>query len=102
MVDERIWRMGRRRTASFMEAALAVPAHRRMSNEVTPGWTAHDVVWHVVVLGRSGERCCAPLRTALHWIAQAKAYYDGQNELALPQGRRMSWGALLEHFARST
>lgn len=73
----------------FAETVRAVPADRRDVEGVVPGWTVHDLVWHVgywagyaadvIDRDRAGEAELEP------------ADSDLEETEILAMGRRMSW-----------
>ncbi len=87
----------------LMAAVEAVPAERRAVDGVVPGWSTHDVLWHVAYwVGRAAD----VLDRALHGPPYPEepeddAYYDEQNAAAVSTGRAMTWDEIAAHLARS-
>jgi hypothetical protein len=77
----------------FAETVDAVPADRRDVEGVVPGWTVHDLVWHVgywagyaadvIERDRAGEGALEPPDSQL------------EDEEILATGRGMSWGEVV-------
>ncbi len=87
--------------AELMEAIAAVPAERRVSEGVVPGWSTHDTVWHTAYwVGRAADvldlACQGPPYPE---EPEDESYYDGENALAFATGREMTWDEILDYFA---
>ena len=83
----------------FAEAVGSVPPERRDVEGVVPGWSAHDVVWHVgywagyaadvIERDRAGETDLEPAGSQL------------DDDEVLAAGRRMSWDEVVGYAQQS-
>lgn len=87
--------------ADLMEAIAAVPADRRVTEGVVPGWSTHDMVWHTGYwVGRAAEVLDrASQGPPYPEEPEEGSYYDAENDRAFPTGRGMTWDEILDHFA---
>lgn len=85
-LGERVW-------ADLMQAAAEVPADRREQQGVVEGWSVHDVVWHVSYWLERSAGVLEQVRPGAPYPEEPEddAYYDAENDLALPVGRTRSW-----------
>jgi hypothetical protein len=88
----------RRDWAAFMSLVDRVPPQRRDANEVVPGWSVKDLVWHNAgwalfsaeeLQRQDGAAFVDP------FSAQDAAYTDAENDSQLDAGRRFPWDAAL-------
>jgi hypothetical protein len=91
-LDDEVW-------ADLMRAAAAVPEGRRDVEGVVPGWSSHDVVWHVAYWVARAARVLEEVRPGGPYPEEPEegAYYDAENDAAMPAGRAMTWDAVLAH-----
>lgn len=84
----------------LMAAAEAVPADQRQTIEVVPGWTPHDVLWHVAywIERAGGVLELARVGPPFPEEPEEGEYYDQQNDLAMPQGREMTWEQITDYL----
>jgi hypothetical protein len=92
--EDRAW-------ADLMEAVAAVPAERRITEGVVPGWSTHDVVWHTAYwVSRAADvlvlACQGPPYPD---EPENESFYDGENDRAFATGRGMTWDEVQDYFA---
>jgi hypothetical protein len=86
--EDEAWRM-------FAEAFDAVPAERRSTEGVVPGWSTHDVIFHCVFWADDAGAILERMREG---EAEANGF-DGPESEILEAGRALSWDEVIERAA---
>ncbi|MEX0755442.1 MAG: DinB family protein [Actinomycetota bacterium] len=84
----------------LIHAIDAVPAERRRVEGVVPGWSMHDVVWHIAYW-------VGPGADAVELIRQGRPEPDdeeatvAENAAIAETGRAMTWDEVIGHLERN-
>jgi hypothetical protein len=84
-------------------AIAAVSVDRRERAEVIPGWTTHDVLWHVAYWAGNAADVLEQASQGPPFPEEPDddAFYDQRNEEMFATGRGMAWDDIVHQFERS-
>lgn len=86
--------------ADLMEAIAAVPADRRVTEGVVPGWSTHDVLWHTAYWVRPGADALELIRRGQPEPANEEPA-EAENAAIAEDGRKLSWDEVMGTFDRN-
>lgn len=85
--------------ADLASAVAVVPAERVDAVGVVPGWSTHDVVWHVAYWAGYGAEAIERIRQGKSEPADEEAS-EADNEAIAQAGRTMTWDEVMSRLVQ--